>query len=195
MGLNDLYAQARGNILMLNPLPGINHAYSLLLQDDNQREVYINPQFSPNNSSFMAKNFNSQMKLGNQMQKPGHPEDDCYRLMGYQEDFQFTKGFQTPINGNRELIKDSYGHSPIGYEDSDEHFLQSLSKSQISHMKQIFKQGQTTSRAGTSSEINANVVAGASEDICYEPTSFLNLVPHPAPVTINLPNSYRIKVL
>lgn len=36
--------------------------------------------------------------------------------------------------------------------------------------------------------------SGASEHMCYEPTSFLNLVPLPAPVTINLPNSYRIKV-
>lgn len=54
MGLNDTYAQARGNILMLNPLPGINQAYSLLLQDENQREVYTNPQFPPNNSSFMT---------------------------------------------------------------------------------------------------------------------------------------------
>lgn len=82
MGLNDLYAQARGNILMLNPLPGINHAYSLLLQDENQREVYVNPQFSPNNSSFMAKNFNSQMKLGNQIQKPGYPGQSSQRSRG-----------------------------------------------------------------------------------------------------------------
>lgn len=41
MGLNNVYAQARGNILMLNPLPGMDHAYSLLLQDENQREIYV----------------------------------------------------------------------------------------------------------------------------------------------------------
>ncbi|XP_070040888.1 uncharacterized protein [Nicotiana tomentosiformis] len=28
MGLNEAYGQARGNILMMNPLPNINHAYS-----------------------------------------------------------------------------------------------------------------------------------------------------------------------
>ncbi|PHT72711.1 hypothetical protein T459_23496 [Capsicum annuum] len=39
MGLNDAYAQERGNILMMNPLPTIDHAYSLLLQDENKREV------------------------------------------------------------------------------------------------------------------------------------------------------------
>ncbi|XP_075095400.1 uncharacterized protein LOC142173679 [Nicotiana tabacum] len=39
IGLNDIYAQARENILMMNPLPSIDVAYSLLLQDENQREV------------------------------------------------------------------------------------------------------------------------------------------------------------
>ncbi|XP_019240490.1 PREDICTED: uncharacterized protein LOC109220473 [Nicotiana attenuata] len=35
MGLNDCYGQARGNIFMMNPLPNINHAYTLVLQDEN----------------------------------------------------------------------------------------------------------------------------------------------------------------
>lgn len=59
MGLNDVYAQAKGNILMLNPLPGINQAYSLLLQDENQREVYSSRQFPLNSSSFTIENSRS----------------------------------------------------------------------------------------------------------------------------------------
>ncbi|XP_055824434.1 uncharacterized protein LOC129892954 [Solanum dulcamara] len=54
MGLNDVYTQARGNILMMNPLPGIDVAYSLLLQDENQREVYANTNVTPDSGSFMA---------------------------------------------------------------------------------------------------------------------------------------------
>lgn len=46
MGLNDAYGQARGNILMMSPLPSMNFAYSFLLQDENQREVYANAQFN-----------------------------------------------------------------------------------------------------------------------------------------------------
>ncbi|XP_059310802.1 uncharacterized protein LOC132062199 [Lycium ferocissimum] len=42
MGLNDVYAQARGNIVMMNPFPEMDYAYSLLLQDENQREIYAN---------------------------------------------------------------------------------------------------------------------------------------------------------
>ncbi|XP_060201797.1 uncharacterized protein LOC132630226 [Lycium barbarum] len=42
MGLNDAYAQARGNIIMMNPLPEMDYAYSLLLQDESQRAIYAN---------------------------------------------------------------------------------------------------------------------------------------------------------
>ncbi|XP_055835097.1 uncharacterized protein LOC129903569 [Solanum dulcamara] len=54
MGLNDVYAQARGNILMMNPLPGMDVAYSLLLQDENQREVYANTNYISDSGSFLA---------------------------------------------------------------------------------------------------------------------------------------------
>lgn len=45
IGLNDTYAPARSNILMLNPLPFVNYAYSLLMQDENQRETHLSSQF------------------------------------------------------------------------------------------------------------------------------------------------------
>lgn len=54
MGLNEVYSHARGNILMMNPLPSINLAYSMLLQDENQRESYVNPTNNSTVSSFMA---------------------------------------------------------------------------------------------------------------------------------------------
>ncbi|XP_060195546.1 uncharacterized protein LOC132624838 [Lycium barbarum] len=54
MGLNDTYSSARSNILMLKPLPNLNHAYSLLLQDENQRESYVNANGYTGSSSFMA---------------------------------------------------------------------------------------------------------------------------------------------
>lgn len=36
--------------------------------------------------------------------------------------------------------------------------------------------------------------SGASEHMCFDPKFFLKLIPLSVPVTINLPNSYRIKV-
>lgn len=37
MGLNDVYAAGKSNILMLSPLPSVNHAYSLLMQDEKKK--------------------------------------------------------------------------------------------------------------------------------------------------------------
>lgn len=54
MGLNDTFAPARSNILMINPLPSVNYAYSLLMQDENQRESHVVSQFPGNGSSFMV---------------------------------------------------------------------------------------------------------------------------------------------
>ncbi|KAH0636635.1 hypothetical protein KY289_036550 [Solanum tuberosum] len=42
MDLNEAYASVRGNILPITPLPSVNVAYSLLIQDEKQREVYVN---------------------------------------------------------------------------------------------------------------------------------------------------------
>nr|XP_016458336.1 PREDICTED: uncharacterized protein LOC107782012 [Nicotiana tabacum] len=138
-----LYGQARGNIIMMNPLPSIDHAYSLIIQDENQREVYANPLVSTDTSSFMAMNqenlqgqgtfaghanfpqrngkqklsgqfqrtANSFQKTRNSAQKPsflkakktkfnpniscsyckkiGHSMGDCYKLIGFPEDFEF----------------------------------------------------------------------------------------------------------
>lgn len=44
MGLNDVYV--RGHILNMNQPPNIEYAYSLLLQDENQRETYAHISFS-----------------------------------------------------------------------------------------------------------------------------------------------------
>ncbi|XP_060210247.1 uncharacterized protein LOC132637121 [Lycium barbarum] len=54
MGLNETYGPARSSILMIKPLPNLNHAYSLLLQEENQRELYINANVSTGTVSFMA---------------------------------------------------------------------------------------------------------------------------------------------
>ncbi|XP_070029958.1 uncharacterized protein [Nicotiana sylvestris] len=85
MGLNEAYGQARGIILMMKPLPNINHAYSLILQDENHKEVYANPLISTNASSFMVGNQNNFQNQGNFSQR-----NRKQRLPGQ---------FQKPANG------------------------------------------------------------------------------------------------
>lgn len=119
---------------MQNPLPSINHAYSFLLQDENQREVYTSPLNGIDSSSFMVggqaqntsrgtkyqpknafgntkkpnfglqKSENSKEKFQNTgykgkkskynpnvsytcCKKISHTIEQCYRLIGFPEDF------------------------------------------------------------------------------------------------------------
>lgn len=44
MGLNETYTAVRGNILMMNPLPSLAQTFSLLVQDEKQREIKPNTQ-------------------------------------------------------------------------------------------------------------------------------------------------------
>ncbi|XP_060216995.1 uncharacterized protein LOC132644418 [Lycium barbarum] len=110
---------ARGNILMMNLLPEMDYAYSLLLQDENQREIYANAQLHIDPVSFMNyKSGNQSQRFGNYPQKPGgvagparfkgkklkynpkvrctnchktgHVECDCCKIIGFPEDFVFT---------------------------------------------------------------------------------------------------------
>lgn len=39
MGLNEDYQSVRGNVLMMKPLPTVGKTYSLLLQEEKQREI------------------------------------------------------------------------------------------------------------------------------------------------------------
>ncbi|KAK5838374.1 hypothetical protein PVK06_007103 [Gossypium arboreum] len=93
MGLNETYNAVRSQILLLNPLPSVNHAYSMLVQEESQR------QHSPNDIGSDPVSFH----LAHMVQKKrfngtcdhckikGHKRENCYRLIGYPADFKFTK--------------------------------------------------------------------------------------------------------
>ncbi|XP_019240730.1 PREDICTED: uncharacterized protein LOC109220718 [Nicotiana attenuata] len=264
MGLNESYGQARGNILMMNPLPNINHAYSLILQDENQREIYANPLISSDSSAFMVgsqgsfsnqKSFsqrngkqrvatqfqrsqNGFQRSGNQSPKPPttkakkskfnpnvtcsyckktrHLMTDCYRIIGFPENFEFTNGKigQGPIRSNRAFSEEQGGDANNKYNDALEHYL---SKDQFSQLIQLIKQVKVSDSGSSNSEVNANAVvgtivkysgscflvfnastwiidSGASEHMCFDSNAFISLTPLPVPLQINLTDSYRITV-
>ncbi|XP_019258695.1 PREDICTED: uncharacterized protein LOC109236913 [Nicotiana attenuata] len=117
--LEDRFGQSNGaklyhlgNILMISPLPSVNHAYSLLIQDEKQRKIYVNNQFPGDSSSFMAANqFSGSQKFGNSdsrggkgrgdykknnqicsyYKKFGHTVDKCYMIIGFPADFKYNQ--------------------------------------------------------------------------------------------------------
>ncbi|KAH0645319.1 hypothetical protein KY284_033203 [Solanum tuberosum] len=107
--------------------------FAALEQDENQKETYMSPIIPTDSSSFMVNNNINQNKNGKQFQKfnpgasgsgsgtkpnmgyprmnnyqQGHVIDDCYRLIGFPEDFNFTndKTYSTLVRGNGAIMEE-----------------------------------------------------------------------------------------
>uniref|UniRef100_A0A0V0IN37 Putative ovule protein n=1 Tax=Solanum chacoense TaxID=4108 RepID=A0A0V0IN37_SOLCH len=129
MGLNETYSAVKSNILMLDPLPTVGHAYSLLIQDEKQKEVYIAAHLTK--AAFLASNqrFNNtprpsiEQKFSGTEEKfkphfdknvnrrnggkfcthsklTNHYVGNCYRLIGFPPNFKSTKSQKQNPNNN-----------------------------------------------------------------------------------------------
>jgi hypothetical protein len=111
MGLNESYAHTRGQILMLNPLPPINTIFSLVIQEERQKEISTAIDSSNHNSAALftksvasdtsatprnrpVKNnsFRKDRPVCSHCGVSGHTMEKCYRLHGFPPSFKFNKG-------------------------------------------------------------------------------------------------------
>jgi hypothetical protein len=58
MGLNESFSHIRGQILLMEPLPPINKVFSLVIQEENQRKIFMGPMI-PNIAEMMTKSTSS----------------------------------------------------------------------------------------------------------------------------------------
>ncbi|XP_019258158.1 PREDICTED: uncharacterized protein LOC109236429 [Nicotiana attenuata] len=118
MGLNEVYTVVRGSILMMNPLPSIAQAFSILIQEEKQREVKPHNQFvmesaslnsSTGNNSFRTNYNTSGYNTGNvgnnanrggypsnkprlfceYCKRPGRSKDKCFKHHGYPQNSKY----------------------------------------------------------------------------------------------------------
>ncbi|XP_042946088.1 uncharacterized protein LOC122279473 [Carya illinoinensis] len=100
MGLNDVFDNVRGQILMMDPLPSINMAFSLVIQEERQRLVsHRNSSFASVESvALVAKSENSFKNFkGNARSRllcshcglAGHIVDKYFKLHGYPPNYKF----------------------------------------------------------------------------------------------------------
>lgn len=108
-GLNDNFKQAKGNILMMNPLPSLEQAFSLIAQDEKQRDLHetkcesensiaLSSSFSRGSRKFNSKgrtkkspNTNSNMSGIKKKQQPKctncaklvHTRAKCWWIIGF----------------------------------------------------------------------------------------------------------------
>ncbi|XP_023750336.2 uncharacterized protein LOC111898673 [Lactuca sativa] len=96
MGLNDTYKVLRGQILMMKPLPNISTVYSMIVQEERQREITIptninHDTIAMNVSHNSSSNFSKKSLVCTHCKKTGHSKSQCYRLIGFPSNFKFTK--------------------------------------------------------------------------------------------------------
>ena len=65
MGLNEMYTVIRGSILMMNPLPTLAQAFSLLVQDEHKREIKHSSFLNAESTALYAGNIRPSSSAGN----------------------------------------------------------------------------------------------------------------------------------
>jgi hypothetical protein len=102
LGLNESFSHIRSQILLMDLLPPINKVFSLVVQEESQRQIFIR-SMSPNPVTSITKFVSIQQnRFPRQMtrkDKPvcthcgifGHTIDKCYKLHGFPPGFKFTK--------------------------------------------------------------------------------------------------------
>ena len=94
MGLNSSYIAVRGNNLMMTPFPSMSQAYSLLVQQERQRQVKTETHFLNENASLsagiskkplMPKRFDNrrQALFCDHCKRTGHTIEKRYKIHGY----------------------------------------------------------------------------------------------------------------
>lgn len=104
MGLSDQFTAIRGQILLMKPVPSLSQCYSLLLQEENQREIHHSSSLHTNNLAMNVVKPSVENNLSPQSQRygqvhrkstsdpslscdychlTGHTRDKCFCLQGY----------------------------------------------------------------------------------------------------------------
>ncbi|XP_070051729.1 uncharacterized protein [Nicotiana tomentosiformis] len=164
-GLNDSYSTVKSAIMMMNPLPPMSKAYSLLQHNESQREAHssvpsisgdtfsflVSPGSSNGNRTFSQKvNFESRRSNTNASckyyKKPGHTVDKCYMLHGFPTDFKFTKNKKSASCVQTEppftLSTHLHGILTTQLSESSAH---GFTKEQYQHLLALFQQAQLSS--------------------------------------------------
>ncbi|KAF5441887.1 hypothetical protein F2P56_037152, partial [Juglans regia] len=186
VGLNDSYASIRSQLLMVSPLPSMAKVFSLLLQEESQRQ--LNNSVSNETHALLAKQTTQTFvpsKFSKDKQKRsslycthcgynGHTIEKCFQLHGYPPGWTGPKGKRNPpaahaATSTSELyIQTSNDNQKFSLTAEEFHKLLALANSNSSQIST-----QTTSPAVN---IVTSQIFGKSSNPCYSVSSSLQHV-------------------
>lgn len=112
MGLNDTYLQIRSQILLMDPLPPVVKAYSLILQSEAQR-LLNRPSFLSEVSDMAAMgNYSNDKSIYIKSRSRehcshyhviGHSKKVCYKLHGYSSHYKIASHNNKSVSGTNSI--------------------------------------------------------------------------------------------
>ncbi|XP_075080229.1 uncharacterized protein LOC142165756 [Nicotiana tabacum] len=174
MGLNDIFIGVRSNILLSSPLPSIGQAYSLVIQDEKQREIHATPAYLGGSASFIAANqpenfrkfnenrmqktsfeFKKYLGICSYCKKPGHSIEKCYRIHGFPADFKFAR--EKRFQGGAQTNKASFSNEENEQGAESASGVQNLTKENVAELLQLIQQVKVGQNSAGTSDVAANV--------------------------------------
>ncbi|KAK4394268.1 Retrovirus-related Pol polyprotein from transposon RE1 [Sesamum angolense] len=131
MGLNESYDNIRNQILVLEPLPNVNKAYSMVLRVERQRQV--NSEFAEATDHFamQVRSYEQRYNTGprnimkkkgpidkrnlfcNHCNKSGHNKETCFKIHGFPDWYKDLNDQRRRQNiSNRAYVVDDNEHKP-----------------------------------------------------------------------------------
>ncbi|XP_039015379.1 uncharacterized protein LOC120145673 [Hibiscus syriacus] len=114
MGLNDLYTAIRSQLLLMQPLPSVNNAYSMISQEESHRLQLSGVIPLMESTTLYSSAFGNRRRFTgtcDNCKVKGHKKYNCYRLIGFPPDFKFNKkkGSQASMvaHSDREVVSPS----------------------------------------------------------------------------------------
>ena len=97
MGLNEQFAQARGQILLMDPIPPINKVFSMIIQEERQKSIgttSTNPTdaqlaFATKAITHKSKAQKKDRPICSHCGITGHTVDKCFKIHGYPLGYKF----------------------------------------------------------------------------------------------------------
>ncbi|KAI9162420.1 hypothetical protein LWI28_027130 [Acer negundo] len=191
MGLNELYAQIRAQVLKIDLLPPINKVFSLVVQEERQKRIGAS-SFSSTDSVVFGMSANPSGSFKGKRDRPlcthcgivGHVMDKCYKLHGYPPGYKFKNQFsQSKLVANQASIASDSYEDPSAMSSLSSNQCQQLIALLSSHLQQNSSQSSGEPLVSNFTGMHSTIPidawildTGATHHVCHTLHSFKSFV-------------------